>query len=57
MKAILGVPQNESDENLNYVYEWKQKMNKAEIERASQYSKGVKKNPFWTVKVAIRAEF
>jgi hypothetical protein len=49
MKAILGVPQNESDENLNYVYEWKQKMNKAEIERASQYSKGVKKNPFWTV--------
>jgi hypothetical protein len=32
-------------------------MNKAEIERASQHSKAVKKNPFWTVKAAIRAEF
>ena len=57
MKAILGDPKHESDETLDYVYEWKQKMNQAEIERASQYSKDVKKNPFWTVTAAIRAEF
>jgi hypothetical protein len=57
MKAVLGAPQKESDENLTYVYEWQQKMNKAEIERASQHSKAVKMNPFWTVKAAIRAEF
>jgi hypothetical protein len=48
---------NESNENLNYVYEWKQKMDQAEIEKASQYSKDVKNNPFGTVKATIRAEF
>jgi len=57
MKAILDAPQKEADESINYVYEWKQKMNKAEIERASQHFKTVKKNPYWTVKAAIRAEF
>ena len=57
MKVILGAPQNESDEIVNYVYEWKQKMNKAEMERASQYIKDIKNNPFWTVKATIRAEF
>jgi len=57
MKAILDAPQKEADESINYVYEWKQKMNEAEIERASQHFKTVKKNPYWTVKAAIRAEF
>ena len=57
MKAILGVPQNESNENLNYVYEWKQKMDQAGIEKTSQYAKDIKNNPFWTVKATIRAEF
>jgi hypothetical protein len=57
LKAILGTPRNESKKNLNYAFEWKQKMSKTEFERVSQYIKDVKKNPYWTVKATIRAEF
>lgn len=32
-------------------------MNKAEFERASQYSKGINKKPLWTVNASIQAEF
>ena len=57
MKAILGDPKHESDETLDYVYEWKQKMNKTKNGEAGQHSKDVKKNPHRTVKATIRTEF
>ena len=57
LKAILGAPHRESDENMSYAYEWKQKMNKTENGEAGQHSKDVKKNPHRTVKATIRTEF
>lgn len=57
LKAILGTPRNESDKNLDYVYEWQQKMNLTEIESGSQNYGDVKNNPYWTVKAKIRTEF
>ena len=57
MKAILGAPQGESDENLTYVYEWKQKGNPSETKRDSPDSRDAKIAPDRTVKATIRAEF
>ena len=57
LKAILGAPHSESDENMSYAYEWKQKMNKTKNGEAGQHSKDVKKNPHRTVKATIRTEF
>jgi hypothetical protein len=57
LKAILGVSRNESQEHLKYDYEWKQKMNRAEIETTSPGTKNMMKDPFWTVNAAIKAEF
>ena len=57
LKAILGAPHSESDENMSYAYEWKQKMNKTKNREAGQHSKDVKKNPHRTVKATIRTDF
>jgi hypothetical protein len=57
MKAILGVPRNESAQTIGVVYVWAQKMTEAEIERAPQYSNEVKKIPHRRLKATIRAEF
>ncbi len=57
LKSILGTPRSESDKNMSYVYAWKRKMSPGEIESVMPYSKNVNKNPFWTIKSAIRAEF
>jgi hypothetical protein len=57
LKAILGAPHSESDENMSDAYEWKQKMNKPANREAGQHSKGVKKNPCRTVRATIRIEF
>ena len=57
LKAILGVPRNESQQYLKYDYEWKQKMNRAEIEKVSQGTKSMIEDHFWTVNATIKAEF
>jgi hypothetical protein len=57
LKAILGAPHSESDENMKYIYEWKQKRNTAETQRDSQDSRDTKDAPHRTVKATIHAEF
>jgi hypothetical protein len=55
--AILGPPDSEADQILNYSYEWQQKMNSAEIAGTSEDSTDPGKNPFRRVKATIQAEF
>jgi len=57
LKAILGSPRSETDETVNYVYEWQPKMNSAEMEKTSKVSGDYENNRLGTVKVTIQAEF
>jgi hypothetical protein len=57
LKAILGSPRSETDETVNYVYEWQPKMNSAEMEKTSKVSGDYANNRLGTVKVTIQAEF
>jgi hypothetical protein len=57
LKAILGAPQSESNENQETIYKWKQKRNTAETEDDSQGSIGAKQAPPGIVKVTIHTEF
>ena len=57
LKAILGPPDSEADETLNYFYEWQQDKRKTDIEEAAQYMPIDGNNHQPTTKAAIRAEF
>jgi len=57
LKAILGTPRHESDENMEYVYEWIQKRNTLETERGSQDLRNAKGTPHRKLKTIIRVEF
>ncbi len=57
LKAILGPPPSETDETVNYVYEWQQKMNADEIEKTSEDSGDRDYTRLRTVKATIQAEF
>jgi len=55
LKAILGPPRSETDETLNYVYEWQQKS--VEIGKTSKDSGDLGNTRLRTVKATIQAEF
>ena len=57
LKKILGPPRSETDETVNYVYEWQQKMNSAEIDKTSTDSENLENNRLRMVKATIQAEF
>ena len=57
LKTILGAPRSETDETVNYVYEWQQKMNSAEIDKTSKDSGYLDNNRLRMVKATIQAEF
>jgi hypothetical protein len=57
LKAILGPPRSETDETLEYVYEWRQDINKTEIEAAARQPQIDENNHQRTTKAAIRAVF
>ena len=57
LKAILGTPRNESDKNLDYVYEWQQKQDPAETKSDLQGSREAIDGPYRMVKATIRAQF
>jgi hypothetical protein len=57
LKATLGAPRHESDENMEYVYEWIQKRNTLETERGSQDLRNAKGAPHRKLKTIIRVEF
>ena len=57
LKAILGAPHSESEENLEYVYEWKLESGTAETQRDPQDPRNTKAALAKTVKATILAKF
>ena len=57
LNAILGPPRSETDETVNYVYEWQQKMDSLEIEKTSKDTGGPDNARLRTVNATIQAEF
>lgn len=57
LKAILGAPHSESEENLEYVYEWKLESGTAETQRGSKDPRNTKAALAKTVKATILAKF
>lgn len=57
LKAILGTPRNESDKNLDYIYNWQQKPNPVELKSDLPDSKQAIDDPNRIVNATIRAQF